>query len=128
MITRARRVVSKAVAAPVATIAGLAVLPPLHYLLVSGRLQTATLVEAVEARTNPQGNDQEAGQKIADAIYLGARLWRLDDTSCVARSVMCWALCRQQGIDAVVQIGMAPEARKAHALSLIHISEPTRPY
>ena len=112
---RARRIVERARAAPVATLAGLTVVPILHLLLRSGRLQSSTVINSVQSRTTATRANAADAEKIADSIKLGAKVWRLQDTSCVARSLVCWGLCRSKGNDASVMIGMDSETRKAHA-------------
>ena len=112
---RMQRIGSKVVAAPFASLAGLFVVPILHVGLQLNRVQSATIIGAVESRTVATTIDVPTGRAIADAVHLGARAWHLQDTSCVARSLVCWALCRRRGIDAVIRIGMDPETRRAHA-------------
>lgn len=88
----------------------------LHLALRRGWVTSSTVVDAVERRApGNRVHDAQQARTIGESVHLGARLWRLHDTSCVARSLLTWGLSTRRGIDADIIIGVDPTTRKAHA-------------
>lgn len=117
---RIGRACRRAAAAPLAAIVGVAVLPALHLAMRGGLVQSTQVISKVrrqtpEPTTQVTANDLVRAREIADGVHLGARLWRLQKSSCVARALCTWTLCRQRGVSAEVRIGFDPAKRKAHA-------------
>lgn len=113
---RLRRVVACARASPLGAFAGVAVLPVLHVLLRAGRLNAAEMILAIDERYEPSiGSDLPKATAVADAVFVGARIWRLHEVSCVARSMCTWSVVRRQGGKADIVIGFDPNTRRAHA-------------
>lgn len=113
---RLRRVVACARKSPLGAFAGVAVLPVLHVLLRAGRLNAAEMILAIDARYEASiGPDLAEATAIADAVFVGARIWRLHEVSCVARSMCTWSVLRRQGGKADIVIGFDPTTRRAHA-------------
>lgn len=96
-------------------------LPVLHVALRQGWVASSAFIEQVK-RQAPKGPEPDVAQArtIGDAIHIGARLWRLHDTSCVARSLLTWALCTRRGVTADIIIGVEVATRRAHAWVEVH--------
>jgi len=96
---------------------GIAALPVLHNALRRRLVTSAQFIDTIDRRF-PLGESETGSDRardIAAAIYLGARLWRLQDTSCVSRSLLTWAIARSEGIHACIRIGVDPHTRRTHA-------------
>lgn len=76
---------------------------------------TAAAVDATR-ETAPTEQQRQTARSIAEGVGLGASVWRLRRTSCLARSTLTWWLCRRRGIGADLRFGMSADgSRTGHA-------------
>ena len=98
---------------------GVVVLPVVHVLLRTQRMSYQSVRRRLANLSGepPIGAGSPAeGRVVAEGVFLGARVWRLHGTSCLARALLTWWLCRRRGIDADLRFGMsATGERHGHA-------------
>ena len=108
-----------------AFILGLIILPLLH-IAIKLRLLNVSLFARCMAAFAKGGLDikdcrednnycrQQASQ-VAQALFIGVRLWGLGETSCVARSLLLWMICMRRDYPVRVWVGVARnDVRKFH--------------
>ncbi|NNF52812.1 MAG: lasso peptide biosynthesis B2 protein [Acidimicrobiales bacterium] len=116
--TRLVRLSRLAAAEPHAVVAGVLVLPILNLAKRTGRKRLASRIERwLRGSQNPEPRTTAVAEskRVGEAIAVGAKLWRLSDSSCVARSALAHALLVRRGIDAQIRVGLAPNRTTAHA-------------
>lgn len=102
---------SSAINEPVATFAGIIVIPASHILIKSGVTSYKTISKLLVYRSKlAMSDDETRARKISRATNLGVRLWGLQKNSCVARSIVIWSLCSRAGIRAKVIVGYSPNS------------------
>ncbi len=113
---KVREVSRVARAAPLPALIGVVVLPVVHVLLRTQRVSYRSLRRRLAnlSAQPPAGSGSPAeGRVVAEGVFL---VWRLYRTSCLARSLLTWWLCRRRGIDADLRFGMsATGERHGHA-------------
>ena len=100
------RLLNSVINEPLATFAGIVVIPTSHILIKSGATSYKTISRLLVYRSRLAVSDDETkGRNISRATNLGVRLWGLQKNSCVARSIVIWSLCSRAGIRAKVIVG-----------------------